>query len=204
MARLVCICVCDADRGSARTSPRRRCSSAPHLNYSSLLLLPNTKGRHLPPFCIWSKWRDSNLRHPAPKKLWELFSNIFRSFLAPSIPEKLLFRTLVSTVSVYSKPSYGQICGQKPLPLKSRQLFARSGKRFCLCHCSLQSSFNQVISACKNCTAINKEKSFATTEEIKGSFLHVGTRELDYFIEFWVEMFYYISIILDVSTVFEA
>ena len=113
----------------------------------------------------------------------ELSSNNFRSFLAPFIPEKLLFRTLVSTVSVYSKPSYGQICGQKPLPLKSRQLFARSGKRFCLCHCSLQSSFNQVISACKNCTAINTEKSFATTEEIKGSFLHVGTRELDYFIE---------------------
>ena len=67
VARLVCICVCDADRGSARSSPRRRRSSAPHLNYSSFLLLPNTKGRHLPPFCIWSKWRDSNSRHPAPK-----------------------------------------------------------------------------------------------------------------------------------------
>ena len=29
---------------------------------------------------FWSKWRDSNSRHPAPKGLLELFSNIFRSF----------------------------------------------------------------------------------------------------------------------------
>lgn len=46
----------------------------------------------------------------------ELSSKNFRSFLAPFIPEKLLFETLVSTVSMYSKPGYGQICGQKPLP----------------------------------------------------------------------------------------
>ena len=65
---------------------------------------------------LWSEWRDSNSRHPGPKKLWELFYNIFRSFLAPFISEKLLFKTLVSTVSMYSKPGYGQICGQKPLP----------------------------------------------------------------------------------------
>ena len=65
---------------------------------------------------FWSEWRDSNSRHSAPKYLVELFSNIFRSFLAPFIPEKLLFETLVSVVSMYSKPSYGQICGQKPLP----------------------------------------------------------------------------------------
>ena len=45
----------------------------------------------------------------------ELFSNIFRSFLAPFIPEELLFETIVSTVSVCSKTGYGQICGQKPL-----------------------------------------------------------------------------------------
>ena len=86
------------------------------------------------------------------------FSNIFRSFLAPFIPEKLLFETLVSTVSMCSKPGYGQICGQKPLPQISGNFLPRSRKRFSLCHCSLQSSFNQVISACKNCTAINKEK----------------------------------------------
>jgi len=46
----------------------------------------------------------------------ELFSNIFRFFLAPFIPEKLLFETLVSTVSMYSKPGYGQICGQNRFP----------------------------------------------------------------------------------------
>ena len=61
---------------------------------------------------FWSKWRDSNSRHPAPKELLELFSNIFRSFLVPFIPEKLLFETLVSAVSVYSKAVYGQKCGQ--------------------------------------------------------------------------------------------
>ena len=61
---------------------------------------------------FWSKWRDSNSRHPAPKKLWELFSNIFRSYLAPFIPEMLLFETLVSTVSMCSKIEYGQKCGQ--------------------------------------------------------------------------------------------
>jgi len=46
----------------------------------------------------------------------ELFSNIFHSFLAPFIPEMLLFETLVSTVSMCSKPGYGQICGQNRFP----------------------------------------------------------------------------------------
>lgn len=63
----------------------------------------------------------SNFGFRCPKKLWELFSNNFRSFLAPFIPEKLLFETLVSTVSMCSKPGYGQICGQKPLPVKIRE-----------------------------------------------------------------------------------
>ena len=35
-------------------------------------------------------------------------------------PEKLLFRTLVSTVSMYSKPGYGQICGQAPVLRQNR------------------------------------------------------------------------------------
>ena len=85
--------------------------------------LPQTKikGRQKPPFYFWSEWRDSNSRHPAPKELLELFSNIFRSFLVPFIPEKILFRTLVSTVSVYSKAVYGQKCGQIPtLPERQR------------------------------------------------------------------------------------
>ena len=65
----------------------------------------------LPFLHFWSKWRDSNSRHPAPKELLELFSNNLCSFLAPFIPDKLLFRTLVSTVSVCSKTEYGQKCG---------------------------------------------------------------------------------------------
>lgn len=79
---------------------------------------------------LWSEWRDSNSRHPGPKQLTELFSNIFRSFLAPFIPEKLLFETLVSTVSMCSKPGYGQICGQKPLPAKSGKRFVHSEDLF--------------------------------------------------------------------------
>lgn len=47
----------------------------------------------------------------------------------------------------------------KTASLKSRQLLARSRKRFSLCHCSLQSSIIQVISVFKTCTAINKEKN---------------------------------------------
>ena len=72
---------------------------------------------------IPAKWRDSNSRHPAPKGLLELFSNNFRSVLASFIPDKLLFRTLVSTASACSEAVYGQKCGQKPLP-------AQFGKRF--------------------------------------------------------------------------
>ena len=45
-------------------------------------------------------------------------------------PEMLLFETLISTVSMCSKPGYDQICGQKPLP-------AKSGKRFTVLRGSL-------------------------------------------------------------------
>ena len=68
----------------------------------------------------WSKWRDSNSRHPAPKELLELFSNLSRSFLALFIPEKLLFETLFSTVSVCSEAVYGQKCGQAPVLRQNR------------------------------------------------------------------------------------
>ena len=84
----------------------------------------------MPSFCFWSKWRDSNSRHPAPKARLELFSNIFRSFLVPFIPEKLLFETLVSTVSACSETEYGQQCGQKPLPAKSGKRFVHSEDLF--------------------------------------------------------------------------
>ena len=69
----------------------------------------------------------------------ELFSPLF-----PRVPELSMVKNVVKTAS-----------------LKSRQLFTRSRKRLSLCHCSLQSSFDQVISACKNYTAINKEKGSA-------------------------------------------
>ena len=50
------------------------------------------------------------------------------------------------------------ICVVKTASLDFRQLLAKSRKRFSMYHCSLQSSFNQVTSAVKKCTAINKEK----------------------------------------------
>ena len=79
------------------------------------------QGWLMPSLLFWSKWRDSNSRHPAPKELLELFSNIFRSFLALFIPDKLLFETLVSTASACSEAVYGQKCGQIPtLPERQR------------------------------------------------------------------------------------
>ena len=44
--------------------------------------------------------------------------------LSTFIPKIMLFKTLTSTASAYSKPSYGQICGQKPLPTKNGKRFA--------------------------------------------------------------------------------
>ena len=52
---------------------------------------------------------------------------------------QFVFETLTSTVSGRSEAGYGQICGQKPLP-------EISGKRICLCDCSLQCGINQVLS----------------------------------------------------------
>ena len=102
----------------------------------------------MPPFYFWSKWRDSNSRHPAPKELEELFSNLFGFILAPFIPEKLLFRTLVSIVSVCSESVYGQKCGQIQL-LPGSKL---NRGAFCLLRCgdcSLENENRQVLSVPK-------------------------------------------------------
>ena len=47
--------------GAARSSPRRRHSSVPHLMGSSPYYLPNKKRRLLPPLLIWCGQQDSNL-----------------------------------------------------------------------------------------------------------------------------------------------
>ena len=57
-----------ADRGSARSSPRRRRSSAPHLIFR--VSLHTNKKCYKPQkrfIAFWSEWRDSNSRHPGPK-----------------------------------------------------------------------------------------------------------------------------------------
>ena len=116
MARLVCILLPEREAKLMCRCRRDRQRSTVHrtveFSFSSLsqsmqnpLTASAVRG-------FWSKWRDANSRHPAPKELLELVSNIFCSVLAPFIPEKLLFRTLVSTISVCSEASYGQQCGQ--------------------------------------------------------------------------------------------
>ena len=49
------------------------------LNGSRLLHGPIRKGELLLSLSYWSEWRDSNSRHPGPKRIWEFFL----TFLAP-------------------------------------------------------------------------------------------------------------------------
>ena len=58
----------EENSGSARSSPRRRCSSAPHLIFR-VSLHTNKKVQNLRKQILdfWSEWRDSNSRHPGPK-----------------------------------------------------------------------------------------------------------------------------------------
>ena len=57
---------------------------------------------------LWSEWRDSNSRHPGPKELMELFSNLFCSFLVLSAQIPVLSEPVLSTVSTCSRAVYGQ------------------------------------------------------------------------------------------------
>ena len=65
---------------------------------------------------LWSEWRDSNSRHPGPKELMDLFSNLFCSFLVLSAQITMLSGTLRSAVSTCSRAVYGQKCGQNRFP----------------------------------------------------------------------------------------
>ena len=68
MARLVCICANGADYGSPTASRLRQRSSALHL-IVRVSLYTNKKVQNplMRILDFWSKWRDSNSRHPAPK-----------------------------------------------------------------------------------------------------------------------------------------
>ena len=75
------------------------------------------KCRHgIKPFLhFWSEWRDSNSRHPGPKKLWELFQTISAPFwcllfrkscslklsspLFPCAPNPVMVKYVVKTAS---------------------------------------------------------------------------------------------------------
>ena len=56
-----------ADRGSPRSSPRRQRLSALHLIVRVSSPKEISRNGIKPFLLIWSKWRDSNSRHPAPK-----------------------------------------------------------------------------------------------------------------------------------------
>ena len=62
------------------------CSS--HAPYKAKIQVPQKQNLD-----FWSEWRDSNSRHPGPKELMELFSNLFCSFLVLSAPKNCAFRT---------------------------------------------------------------------------------------------------------------
>ena len=51
-----------------------------------------------------------------PKNSGNFLLTISAPFWDLLFRKSCFFRTLVSAASMYSKPGYGQICGQKPLP----------------------------------------------------------------------------------------
>ena len=84
-----------ADKGSARSNPRRRRSSAPHLFFRvSHHTNKKVQNPHKRILDFWSEWRDSNSRHPGPKRIREFFL----TFLAP-------FNTFIHSSRWYSELS---------------------------------------------------------------------------------------------------
>jgi len=57
---------------------------------------------------FWSEWRDSNSRHPGPKRILNPTSNRLRHSLIISARKWMLSGHLVSAVSVCSDPGCGQ------------------------------------------------------------------------------------------------
>ena len=87
------------------------------LHYEYVSYVEKTKSRRIMSscgyLCYWSEWRDSNPRHPAPKRRRERFSIGEQPLPALSVPQKILSGALISIVSTRSKSRYGQTCGQK-------------------------------------------------------------------------------------------
>lgn len=69
-----------------------------------------------PPEGLWSEWRDSNARSPAPKEYREPFYNIFRTFIAVSAPFDMLFGTLRPRAFHVVQPQLWQNMWSKTLP----------------------------------------------------------------------------------------
>ena len=62
---------------------------------------------------FWSEWGDSNVRSLDPKAVYIIPYDDLCRFPAISSRLRILFKTLISTVSAYSTPVCSQICGQK-------------------------------------------------------------------------------------------
>ena len=63
----------------------------------------------------WSEMGDSNSRHLAPKAVYIIPYDDLCRFPAISSRLRILFKTLISTVSAHSTAVCSQTCGQKPL-----------------------------------------------------------------------------------------
>ena len=94
---------------------------------------------------FWSEWRDSNSRHPGPKELMELFSDLFSSLLVLSTPKHRAFRTCPLHCFHVFRTCLWSKMWSKPLPTICGNFSAKFGKRFRLCDCSLGCGSSQVI-----------------------------------------------------------
>ena len=106
---------------------------------------------------FWSECGDSNPGPPAPKAVYIISYDDLCRFPAISSRLRILFKTLISTVSAYSTPVCSQTCGQKPLsehPRDSGQKAVFHGLPECrrrmiclssLSHCTSAGEVKQVL-----------------------------------------------------------
>ena len=105
----------------------------------------------------WSEQCGSNARSPAPKAVYIIPYDDLCRFPAISSRLRILFKTLISTVSAYSTAVCSQTCGQKPLSEHPRDRGQKAvfyglseccGRMICLSslsHCTSAGEVKQVL-----------------------------------------------------------
>ena len=105
---------------------------------------------------FWSECGDSNSGPPAPKAVYIIPYDDLCRFPAISSRLRILFKTLISTVSAYSTPVCSQTCGQKPLSEHPRDRGQKAvfivcrndaDRWFGLSHCTSDKVVKQVLYA---------------------------------------------------------